>query len=463
MTARETLSARLRKAVEDESGATLTLFATMFGTLALVTGASLDFARVMSVQSALQRDLDAAVLGAATTSVVENFSADDIANNYFGSNWREVHKAGQVVVTVAADDEEIAATATAPVPMTLMKLAGVTTLDAVATSKVALGGQDVEIALVLDTTGSMDGSKLDELKQAATRLIDTVFDARGASERVKVALVPFSTYVNVGLSRRGESWLEVAPESSSTEEVCSQTRPVTGQSNCRIEYATGYSDGAPYSYSYETCDYEYGDEETQCNTYSNTQTWYGCVGSRTSPLNTRDEQYSSRIPGVMNMQCASELTPLTNDKEGLKSKVQLMTANYDTYIPAGLAWGWRVLSQDEPFTEGGPYSKVDDGKLKKMLVLMTDGANTRSSTSPSHDGSDSVTADNVTVELCNNIKSAGIELYTVAFDVTDTSVLNRMRGCASDMSKFFQTASGEELKRAFQRIGRSTRQISLSE
>ena len=41
-------------------------------------------------------------------------------------------------------------------------------------------------------------------------------------------------------------------------------------------------------------------------------------------------------------------------------------------IPAGLLWGWRVLSPTSPFTEGATYT---DEKWVKAIVLLTDGEN----------------------------------------------------------------------------------------
>ena len=61
-----------------------------------------------------------------------------------------------------------------------------------------------EVALVLDTTKSMEGARLAELKRAARKFLDTI-DASlpdNDANAFKVAIVPFSEYVNVGLGRR---------------------------------------------------------------------------------------------------------------------------------------------------------------------------------------------------------------------------------------------------------------------
>ena len=40
----------------------------------------------------------------------------------------------------------------------------------------------------------------------------------------------------------------------------------------------------------------------------------------------------------------------------------------------GLAWGWRVLSPGEPFTQGRAYNNARDN-VRKVIVLMSDGEN----------------------------------------------------------------------------------------
>lgn len=448
----------------DTTGTTMMVFGLMFMVMALSIGAGMDYARVMSVQSALQRDLDAAILAGATQSGGE-LSAEQIADNYFGSNWRDTHKSGEVTVDLSDGDDAISATAEAPVPMTIMKLAGFNEGIAKATSKVKFGGADVEIALVLDTTGSMEGQKLVDLKAAADRLIDTVFEVQGSEQHVKVGIVPFSQYVNVGLGRRNASWIDVPPDTQTTENQCSMVQPVTGQSNCRMETYNYTQDGTPMSYQYETCDYQYGSEVEQCQDVTVGDKWNGCVGSRNFPLNAQDDQYSTRIPGIMNTWCSAELTPLSNDKYKLKEHISWMSAAHETYIPAGLMWGWRVLSNKEPLDEGAPDAQMANGKVKKILVLMTDGENTKSKSggAPTHDGGSKADADALTLELCEKIKNEGIKVFTVAFDVTATSVLDDMKTCASDLSSFFETGTGAQLKTAFQKIGKSTRGVSLAE
>src|SRR5690606_26047171 len=96
----------------------------------------------------------------------------------------------------------------------------------------------------------------------------------------------------------------------------------------------------------------------------------------------------------------------------VESAIKTLKAEGATYIPAGLAWGWNLLSPGAPFTEGAAYDPANR-KPRKALVLMTDGANTLE---PKADGSHgsktpSPLADKYTAELCENIKKQKIEVY----------------------------------------------------
>ena len=63
---------------------------------------------------------------------------------------------------------------------------------------------------------------------------------------------------------------------------------------------------------------------------------------------------------------------MTSTKSTVDTAIDALVAKGNTVIPAGLLWGWRVLSSTEPFTEGAAYS---DEKWVKAIVLLTDGEN----------------------------------------------------------------------------------------
>jgi hypothetical protein len=166
----------------------------------------------------------------------------------------------------------------------------------------------------------------------------------------------------------------------------------------------------------------------------------------------------------------------------------------------GLAWGWRVLSPGVPFTEGRDPA-VDD--VRKVLVLMTDGENTsldndndafesdyssyqyrrlwreyqtatlptaglpgianpwrRSGISNSGNMVDYINAREET--LCQAIKDADIEIYTIQFRDTNNANKTRLKNCASGDDHFFTAANASELQDAFDAIGSGIGNLRLT-
>jgi Mg-chelatase subunit ChlD len=136
-----------------------------------------------------------------------------------------------------------------------------------------------------------------------------------------------------------------------------------------------------------------------------------------------------------------------------KAKIDSMIAQDATYIPAGLMWGWAALTKSEPFTEA--EDKVHGQPVRKIMVLMTDGFNTISSSVPydgGHFAKDTAAANANTTQLCENVKGAGIELYTVAFALTDPTIKKILEDCASAGGKYYDAATGTDLEEAFKKI-----------
>ena len=66
-------------------------------------------------------------------------------------------------------------------------------------SQVVLDLQKIELAMVLDITGSMnDAGKLPALKAAASDLIDNLMSGSTTEDSIRIAVAPFSASVNAG-------------------------------------------------------------------------------------------------------------------------------------------------------------------------------------------------------------------------------------------------------------------------
>jgi hypothetical protein len=144
-------------------------------------------------------------------------------------------------------------------------------------------------------------------------------------------------------------------------------------------------------------------------------------------------------------------------------------------------WGWRVVSPDQPFTQG---VAKDDRDWIKVIVLMTDGANThrglnspnmsmysafgfarngRLGTPTSNTGAlvDGMNAR--TLEACTNAKADGIMLYTVAFGIADNVTRTLLRNCATKPEMAFTPENGSDLIATFNRIGVDLSSLRIAE
>ena len=447
-----------------DDGGVAVMFGLSLVVLGLAAGVAMDYARAFSVETALRSDLDAAVLSAASR-MTEASAVQEAALVSFGENWKTKHTVSSVSVTVSqVESNKLRGVATAVVPTTLMKIGGFNTISLTATSEVEVAGGNVELSLVLDTTASMAGTKLDGLKAAAKSLVETAYEAHDAEMHVKIGIVPFGQYVNVGIGNRNSAWMSVPPDSSTPKNWCgTDDQIVNGTANCRMETTSGSNDGQPYSYQQEVCDNTYAPPSYQCYDWTEDEVWSGCAGSRNNPLDTLDEQYGTPVPGVMNAACGAEITPLTNDKVLLDGQIDSLVASGDTYIPAGLMWGWSVLSKEAPYDQGVAYGEKVDGKpVRKVMVLMTDGFNTLSPTYPGHTGNDTTQTNGLTAELCTNVKGKGIDIYTVAFDVSNNAIKNVLEACASSPSMFFDATDSDELVAAFRNIAKDFTPLRLA-
>jgi hypothetical protein len=77
-------------------------------------------------------------------------------------------------------------------------------------------------------------------------------------------------------------------------------------------------------------------------------------------------------PGPNALCDSRAILPLTEHKSAVEAVLTQMRAKGSTNILDGRMWGWRMLSPEEPLTEGRPYS---DPENNMYLILMTDGEN----------------------------------------------------------------------------------------
>ena len=66
---------------------------------------------------------------------------------------------------------------------------------------------------------------------------------------------------------------------------------------------------------------------------------------------------------------------------------------------------------------------------------------TRSPNYPTHNGSNGSLSNSLTTELCKNVKKEGILVFTIAFEVSDSTIKSLLEDCASRPTDFYDATS----------------------
>lgn len=227
----------------DESG----VFAVIFGLMAIVLiafgGAVVDYVAVEQNRGRAQIALDAAALALQpkiyTTGVTRavlkanlQAQAQALMLDRLGTAWGVTAKI--IDTQIDTDEGSLYFRAAITVPTMFVSLVGVKQLDAQIQSEATRKKLALEIAFVLDNSGSMVNTgagkngtrqRMQFLKDAANCAVnimfykdtvdpasnpDTCVKASGATqlEDVKIGVVPFTMFVNVGASNANAAWID---------------------------------------------------------------------------------------------------------------------------------------------------------------------------------------------------------------------------------------------------------------
>jgi Flp pilus assembly protein TadG len=444
----------------DRQGNVAVLFSLAAIPLLIASGAAIDMLRMSNTLTLLQASTDAAAMAGAnvekispskTTAAIADFLAREgalqaVLPGYEITSGKDPKSGFFFVKLVGKMDT------------TFMSLAGFSTLDVGAFSEVDLGSQATEVALVLDNTASMNSNgRLDGLKVASKSLVKSLFENQPSNSYLKVGIVPFADYVNVGMPNRSASWMNVPADYSETIKNY-PTVTYTGASGCHDENGVWNNDGVPVPYTYQVCTNP-GTPKTTYSDVTFSHKWYGCVGSRDNPSDEKIDNPGVRYPGVLDTGCPSPITDLTNTQSTLIDQIDAMSAVGETYIPQGLLWGWNILDSNAPYGTAKTKGAMAALKGTKALILMTDGENTIYPDYPSihHYSTTDTTALKATndrmISICDNIKSEGIKIYTVAFQVNTQASKDLLVSCASAPEQAYDAADSAALLTAFNEIG----------
>lgn len=473
--------------MRDAGGAAAIFFAVGIVPLIGGVGLAVDGALGHLLRNRMVRSLDAAGLAAAQADLSE---AQKVARALFDANFG-IDGSGaapeetrvtltEFTVTPDASGERLILTARAETPTVFMRLFGRKTMAVSARSVVRRNTSGMELALVMDSTGSMVGSKIEAMRRAADALVETVFAGQETRENLWVSVVPYTATVNIGPSRTG--WL--VPEHEAFVKKLEDYRKanpgqVDGELRWKgcVEARAAPEDGLdrpPSAMRFEAFVYA-STERAQDNK------WPPIVAN----VEARND---GRGP---NLGCATPITPLTASRAKVKAAIAELDAWHrgGTTGNLGLAWGWRTLSPRWRGVWGGDTPAalpLDYGKpyMKKTVVILTDGNNQfyDHDTAAGTPGSD-YTAYGRLEELgattlsqgrrildarmagtCRAMKKEGIEIYAIIFGPSpDAQTQDLYRTCATSPTMYYRATDEAALYAAFDAIAARLSNLRIEE
>lgn len=498
----------MKNFMHDRRGVVAIMFGLLFPVIIASMGIGYDLAQAYMARSRLAQALDAAGL-AAGGSVGDDAALQQRFEDYIKANYPEAEVGNLQGLKFVQIGNDIYVNGTIRVDTDFMQWFGRDYIDVDAHSVIHREMQSIEVALVLDNTGSMEGTKLTKLKEAATSLINILESASKRTEdtqSVKISIVPYTMTVNVGTSYSNATWLDKAGNSAVAKQIFTTTSAVNrlnlftamGRSwgGCVEMRAPPYDvtespptitnnntlyvpffapdepdsgvSGGPYANNYKTD----GTTNTNWQTRLKNQAKY--TGTFTSGTLSMGYQKGP------NAGCEIQpLMRLTNDFTALRKRIKDMNPIGETVILTGLMWGWHTLSPNAPFYDGVAY-RTD--KHKKIMILMTDGQNSLTVASNNNQsyygglgyiwqGRLGITSGSANArrqkmedkqeEACANAKAAGIEIYSIRLMTSgDASV---MEGCATTPEMFYDVTDVNDLNSVFIEIANSIQNLQITE
>lgn len=435
--------------------------------LVLAAGYGVNIGQITLTKTNLLQALDAAVTSTArdlTTGAITDKEAPKVFEALLSANGlRAYAEEGKLKLdSLVIDKKEKTVKAQASVILDVaFPLFGIDNRQIISAGSAALySDKKIEVAMMLDVTGSMQAAwpddKMGDLKKAAKNAVTTLLASnKPTNPRIRIALVPYANSVNVG---KAIADVAVFAERNALERIQAPGNTAWGalntaktrKDNCATERKGLYA---------LTDD---GPERSMVN--------------RDFLLDSFAAGYYDPIAWVTYAPSATcpnaEILPLTSDAKRLTDRIDSFVAAGGTGGHIGVQWAWYMLSEKWKNVVGvsAAAAKTDPNAVAKYAILMTDGEFNLGFDGALlvHEVYGSVAALRSVPRaklLCAEMRKAGIEIFTIGFKLQPQH-RDVMRSCATPdtggSKHFYDTANGEELNAAFNEIARNIERLALT-
>ncbi len=412
------LGLRAKCLLADRRGAVAMTVALAIVPVTVATGVAVDVGRYLVARSKLAQAADAAALAAGTEKDPQEI--ERTVNRILDANFSEGFLDVQINAVEVQEDSEtgsITVVTRAEMPTLVMGLAHIDTMNIETRTVVVRESAPLEVAMVLDVTGSMRCcGKIDALKSSATDLVNILFGSEEVSDDLRIGVVPFNARVNVGNDRR--DWLTSAERSKSPWKGCVESRST----------AVRLTDETPAVEKFVRSE------------------------SATGKKKKKKKKKKAKTPP-----CPPRLLPLTDTRAEAEDMIDQLGASGTTRIDMGIRWGWRVLSRKWEGLWGEP-ERLPFDEVVTALIVMTDGQNVASS----YDEVSASEADDNVRTLCDAIKQEGILIYTITFQAPQKAD-QLMSECATSPAHYFRSPTSDDLRDAFRTIAGELSALRIAE
>lgn len=425
----------VRRFASETRGNVAMIFALAMPVLVMITMGGVDINRASTVRASLRDALDAATLAAARSSATTDEEINAIGNRVLAANLQSFPDVTLTSATFTLDTTQtVVADAVVSVKTLVAGLVLPSTgkllndrIPVSAHSEVNRSAKNLEVSMVLDVTGSMDGNDVASLKTAAASLVDTIIKDVQTPYTSRVAMVPYSMGVNLGsaaVNARGA--ISAGKTITGATRSCSTSNNRTTCTIVATAAAHGFVVGdsvvinglsgmngalnSPVNTAWTvtartTNTFTFRISGSVSGSYSSGGTAYcakaGCEylafanldgGTSVQRISTcvtertGSEAFTDASPatafvgrnyptnGSDNACLTSKIMPLSSDKATLKTRIDGLTAVGSTAGQIGTAWGWYTLSPSfNSLWAGSGANPYNTAETIKAVVLMTDG------------------------------------------------------------------------------------------
>lgn len=432
---------KIRSLPGDESGASGIIFAGTFSVVLTAMALSYDLMTMYTVKLKLQNTADAAMLHVTQSAIGDNKKQSFI--DYATMQWEQIGNGSELNIAHFQYSEsealiEASAIIYADYDYLLIKDMVDNGKHVAVASSAELGIQNIEVAMAIDISSSMNGTRITEAKKSAKLFIDTLFTNTSLNDRITVSLVPFGGNVRL-------------PEEFSTM--------IKNKDAALIEFTPHWIDA----------------KWNQCFQYTAQEVRAGITP--TSQYAVEEDFYSWNKNNPWCPRAGNEFIPLTDDKQDLIDKIDAFTLSDGTGSDIGMLWAYENLNHEwENKFPGGVEDTPAENKAgtKKVIIFMTDGGITsqhelrdhlRVGTLPYNSkkkvrvsGKNTATSFQT---VCDRAKSQDIEIITIGYLLTNNNHKKKLENCATKLSNYIDASTGD-LPRIYSNLANSISPLRLT-